>query len=277
MTHRPSASSWDPHVAAAFFSQIDPPSQWLQLFDQLPMVYLYVKDQAGRFMALNASRIAMSKLPADQLLGKTDLDLHPVYWGQQYREEDQQVMQSGQPVLGRIWLVPDAGGELGTFVSSKFPLYAGEHCVGIAGVMYRIDGDRHRDDDPLRQATEIIGRDYAESLSVRDLARRVHLSASQLTRRFQATYQMSPLQYLQRRRLHEASRLLLQTDLTIGEIAAMTGFYDQAHLNRLFVKWFAMTPRRFRLDMRAARLDTAFEPLSPPATEETIAVSGDRT
>lgn len=251
MTHRTApTSAWDPQLAEAFLQRIDPPGQWLQLFDQLPMVYLYVKDQAGRFMALNAARVAMSRQPADRLLGKTDLDLHPVYWGQQYRDEDQQVMSSGRPVVGRVWLVPDADGELGTFVSSKFPLYAGEECLGIAGVMYRIDGDPPIDDDPLRQATAIIADCYSQPLTVREIASRVNLSTSQLTRRFQQTYQMSPLQYLQRRRLHEASRLLVHSELSIGEIAGRTGFYDQAHLNRLFGKWFAMTPRRFRIEMR---------------------------
>ncbi|MGI9471920.1 MAG: helix-turn-helix transcriptional regulator, partial [Rubripirellula sp.] len=53
-------------------------------------------------------------------------------------------------------------------------------------------------------------------------------------------------QYLQRVRVHHASILLADTEMSIGMLALETGFYDQAHLTRTFRRWFEMTPSEFR-------------------------------
>ena len=183
-----------------------------------------------------------------ELLGKTDLDIHPAYWGERYRREDRRVMESGQPIVNQVWLVPDADGHLGTFVSSTIPLRDKQGtCIGIAGVMHRIDSDETGiNTRPLESATQLIAERYSENLSVADIAHALGLSTSQLNRRFKSLYQMSPSQYLQRVRVHEASRLMGETDLALSEIALRTGFYDQAHLTRTFRKWMDMSPRQFR-------------------------------
>jgi AraC-like DNA-binding protein len=114
--------------------------------------------------------------------------------------------------------------------------------------MYRIDqsGSQSPSDDPIGKATDMMATRYAEPLEVRDVARRVGLSTSQLNRRFQATFQMPPSEYLQRVRVHEASRRLADGDQPISEIAIGCGFYDQAHLTRTFRRWMGMTPKEFQ-------------------------------
>jgi AraC-like DNA-binding protein len=233
-------------IRQRFFASLADPSTLLQLLDFVPGAFLYVKDLEGRFVALNRARVEMSRAKcADELLGKTDLDLHPAYWGERYRHEDRQVMESGRPLVNQVWLVPDAEGRLATFISSKIPLHdkAG-HCIGIAGVMYRLNPKS--DERPLEAATRLINERYVESLSVKDIAKSIGLSASQLNRRFKLLYHVSPSQYIQRVRVHEASRLLSTSDLAMSEIALRTGFYDQAHLTRTFRKWMQMSPKQFR-------------------------------
>ncbi len=232
-----------------FFDRVAEPASLLQLFDFAPGIYLYVKDIDGRFVAINQALVTMRRARSEaELLGKTDLDIHPAYWGERYRREDRRVMESGHPVVNQVWLVPDADGHLGTFISSKIPLRDKQGvCIGIAGVMHRIDSDETQlNTRPLEAATRLIAERYSENLSVADIAKALGLSTSQLNRRFKSLYQMSPSQYLQRVRVHEASRLLGETDLAMSEIALRTGFYDQAHLTRTFRKWMDMSPRQFR-------------------------------
>ncbi len=232
------------------FSSLDDAAQLLRLFDFLPNVFLYVKDREGRFAAMNEQLVRLRGAANEsELIGKTDLELHPVYWGRLYQQEDRRVMMSGREIPDQVWLVPVAGGKLGTFMSSKIPLRGhDEKIIGIAGVMYQLKGGRETITpiDPIQRASEFIDERFGGPVEIGELAKQVGLSVSQLNRRFRSLYQMSPSEYLQRVRVHEASRLLADTDWSIGEVALDTGFYDQAHLTRTFRRWMDMTPSEFR-------------------------------
>ena len=54
-------------------------------------------------------------------------------------------------------------------------------------------------------------------------------------------------------------RLLRETELTIAEIAARTGFPDQSYFDRRFKQAFGKSPRQFRTDLtkRIAVANTA--------------------
>ncbi len=233
-----------------FFESIDDAAQLLRLFDFLPNTYLYVKDSESRFVAMNDAQMRIIGIKNPRAyLGKTDMDFHSVHWARLYQEEDRRVMNSGREIPEQIWLVTAEDGKLGTFCSSKIPVRGlGGNIIGIAGVMYRIDQPKpsSKQDDPVAVATEIMTRNFSSSLEIREIADEVGLSTSQLNRRFRDTFQMPPSEYLQRVRIHEASRLLADTDLAIGEVALETGFYDQAHLTRTFRRWMRITPRDFR-------------------------------
>lgn len=233
-----------------FFDSLDEVTQFLRLFDFLPNVYLYVKDREGRFVAMNETRVRMSGVQTEaDLLGKTDLDLHSDHWGKLYQQEDRRVMESGNELPNQIWLVSTGNGKLGTFCSSKIPVRGRDgEIIGIAGVMYRVDQERAdaARDDPAHTASTWMINHYSERITVEEVAEHVGLSTSQLNRRFHASYQMPPSEYLQRVRIHEASRLLADLDGPVGEIAISVGFYDQAHFTRTFRRFVGMTPLEFR-------------------------------
>jgi AraC-like DNA-binding protein len=232
------------------FDSLQDAAQLLRLFDFLPNVYLYVKDRQGRFVAVNENQSQLRGLgDQSQFWGKTDLDIHPAYWGLKYQEEDRRVMEGGREIPHQVWLVPVAKGRLGTFISSKIPLRGKRgDVIGIAGVMYRIDsdGEHHTRSDPVEKATGIIGDQFSGPLSVAEIAAAVGLSVSQLNRRFRSKYKIPPSEYLQRVRVYQASRLLTDSDLSIIAVALRCGFYDQAHLSRMFRKWMNVSPKDFR-------------------------------
>jgi AraC-like DNA-binding protein len=237
-------------LRSQFFASLEDATQLLRLFDFLPNVYLYVKDTTGRFTAMNDQLVRLRGAAREEdLLGKTDLELHPSYWGRLYQEEDRRVIESGHEIPGQVWLVPAVDGKLGTFLSSKIPLRGRlGKVIGIAGVMYQLDRQRDSQSrpDPVTAASDWITHKFDSPLEIKQIASRVGLSVSQLNRRFRSVYQMSPSEYLQRVRVHEATRLLAESNLTIGKIALETGFYDQAHLTRTFRRWMDVPPSEFR-------------------------------
>ncbi|MEW2134784.1 AraC family transcriptional regulator [Streptomyces sp. NPDC005435] len=115
---------------------------------------------------------------------------------------------------------------------------------------------RHREradarPDPVlaRRLRELLDEQVAGRLTLADAARLLHAHPAHLVRTFSTAYGIPPHQYLTSRRVGRARRLLLD-GLTPGEVAAATGFYDQAHLTRHFKRLVGVTPGRYRGDRR---------------------------
>jgi hypothetical protein len=90
-----------------FFSSLGAAEQILRLFDFLPDVYLYLKDTQRRFTAMNHQLVRLRGAASEQeLLGKTDIEIHPVFWGRKYQQEDRKVIESGRETAEQVWLVP---------------------------------------------------------------------------------------------------------------------------------------------------------------------------
>jgi len=236
---------------ASIFQSISDPQSLLALFDHLPDVLLYVKDSSGRFMKTNRTFLIERGLAAEgEILGKTDLDIHPHYWGQRYRDEDQTVMRSGLPLVDQVWLIPDVNGQLEPFISTKIPLFnlAGA-CIGVAGIRRQLNPDDEQPNEEfvgIKAAVRMMNEAFSELIEMKKLAQIAGLSHSQFNRRFLAMYRMPPSTYLQRVRVHEACRRLVASDRTAMEIALESGFYDQAHMTRTFKKFLGVTPSEFR-------------------------------
>lgn len=234
-----------------FFQRLDSPLGVLQLFEYMPDVFLYVKDAAGRFMKVNRTMWSGRGLTSDSdVIGKTDLDIHPRFWALKYREEDAQVISQGQPLVDCMWLVPDVKGNLESFISTKVPLFDHNRvCIGLAGFRRPLQTASERDRPEsrgLNAAVRYMSIHYAEPLEIREIAKHSGLSHSQFNRRFRAIYRMAPSVYLQRVRVHEASARLIDSDTTLSQIALDVGFYDQAHLTRTFKRFLGVSPSEFR-------------------------------
>jgi transcriptional regulator GlxA family with amidase domain len=74
----------------------------------------------------------------------------------------------------------------------------------------------------------------AEKWTLDALADEVHLSRSQLIRAFDATVEISPMAYLRQMRVKRMARLLVSTDLSVGEAARSVGWRNQFHASQCF-------------------------------------------
>jgi len=78
------------------------------------------------------------------------------------------------------------------------------------------------------------------------LAQEVALSVSQLDRLFIRQFGLTPLQYLERRRLERAMELIRSAPSNIKEICYEVGFGSLAHFSRWFRLKTGVSPRQFR-------------------------------
>lgn len=87
---------------------------------------------------------------------------------------------------------------------------------------------------------------YSEPLRVRDLAGLVHLHPAWFSTRFKQLTGLSPAQYLLRYRVERVRELLVLTDRSLREIAALTGFQDPLYLSRQFRRLVGTSPTAYR-------------------------------
>lgn len=95
----------------------------------------------------------------------------------------------------------------------------------------------------LRRAVEYINDNLDRDLSLSEIAQAAEISPNFLAARFKQSIGIAPHQYVIKRRVAQAERLLLGGGLSIGEVAAQVGFYDQSHLTRHFKRLTGVTPR----------------------------------
>jgi AraC-like DNA-binding protein len=100
--------------------------------------------------------------------------------------------------------------------------------------------------DVLGQAIAYLDTHFATALTLDDIARRFWFSRADFTRKFRQRTGQSFLQYLNARRIEQASTLLRDTNWTAAMIAHYVGFASPAHFHRLFVRSTGQTPMLFR-------------------------------
>ena len=82
--------------------------------------------------------------------------------------------------------------------------------------------------------------------SVEKLAARLGISSRHLRRIFMAQFGVTPLQYLQTRRLLSAKQLLADTNLPITQVALISGFASVRRFNAAFVQHYRLNPTQLR-------------------------------
>ncbi|WP_073950927.1 AraC family transcriptional regulator [Streptomyces kebangsaanensis] len=118
----------------------------------------------------------------------------------------------------------------------------------------RVGGTTRPRRDPVlaRQLRELLDERVTHGLSLEEAARLLHAHPAHLVRVFSTAYGIAPHQYLMSRRVGRARRLLLRGRAP-GEVASVTGFYDQAHLTRHFKRLVGVTPGGYARSARGSR------------------------
>jgi AraC family transcriptional regulator len=91
-----------------------------------------------------------------------------------------------------------------------------------------------------------IAANLQTGIRIADLAGIVRWSSYRIKRVFKNNFGCTPHQYLIRRRVERAQRLLLMSDDSLTQIAAECGFVSQSHLSYLFHRIVGERPGRWR-------------------------------
>jgi AraC-like DNA-binding protein len=107
----------------------------------------------------------------------------------------------------------------------------------------KYSGRKHkRFQDLIGWAGNNIGLD----MNVEFLARKAGLSRSHFSREFSNEIGLTPVQFVLELKLNKAKELLLNTDMSVKEVARESGFFDAAHFCRQFSKFTGFSPAIYR-------------------------------
>lgn len=96
-----------------------------------------------------------------------------------------------------------------------------------------------------QEITDYIKDNYKD-ITIQKLTERFHFQEDYFNRLLKSNTGRTYIEYVQRIRLAEADRLLVETDRKIDQISAMVGYQNKGYFYKIFRKKYKMTPGEFR-------------------------------
>jgi AraC family transcriptional regulator len=120
-------------------------------------------------------------------------------------------------------------------------------CYELIGSFDRMQPQRDPAGTPwLRSLRATLDERFAEHLDATALAHEVGVHPVHLSRTFRKVYKVNVGDYVHRRRIQQACRMLRESQTPIAAIANELGYTDQSHFSRMFRSITGRTPGRFR-------------------------------
>ncbi len=221
-----------------------------ELFDHAPDLAFFVKDAAGRYLAVNESLVKRHGLRHKaQVIGRRPCEFCAGDFGRIPADQDAKVLRTGRPLLDHLeqqWYVPQ---KPVWCLTTKLPLHdpAG-NIIGLIGISRDVRAPVNPRDIPpgLAAVLESFEENLAEPVSPSVLAQRARLGPAKFARLIHRFFDLTPSQFITQTRLAVASRLLRESDRPVTDIAQECGFYDHSAFTRAFRAAMGLTPRDFR-------------------------------
>lgn len=102
------------------------------------------------------------------------------------------------------------------------------------------------DSDRLKYMLTYIHQNYSQHITLDMIAASANISSRECTRCFQRCMQVSPVSYLNRYRIQQAARQLLNTSDSILTVSENCGFSSGSYFGKLFHNIIGCTPKEYR-------------------------------
>jgi len=105
--------------------------------------------------------------------------------------------------------------------------------------------------EQMKAVVAYIESEYAEALSVADLARVAGMSPGHFSRVFKSYLRKTPMEYVLQHRLSRAALLLRNGSLSVGQIAMEVGLPNFSYFGKAFKTKFGVVPSGYRKKLRS--------------------------
>lgn len=97
----------------------------------------------------------------------------------------------------------------------------------------------------IEQAEKILRSRLSTPPSLDNLARQVGLNRLKLNQGFHQVYRTSPFSYLRDCRVTRARHLLMNSDLSVSQVATQVGYTSRSRFSQAFCQYFGLSPKKF--------------------------------
>jgi AraC-like DNA-binding protein len=209
-----------------------------------PALRLFVANEQGRFLGKTPASVGLDpalangvdKLIADRLKGKIDPNAN---------------------TGGERASLPDSNGANHPFrvlAFAEYPALSNGKVVIVAKVptwsewLHLTPEDFSADEEVARllPAFKYMADNYADGITLKNIAKSVHLSPFHFHRRFTQQLGITPKHFLYDCQIARAEELLMGSSHELEQIAKMCGFAHQSHFTSRFKQATGLTPTRWR-------------------------------
>ncbi len=206
-----------------------------------------IKDLGDRHKYANEGFCARLGLKSSEVIGATVRELFGDELADSYLQQDELVLKTGRPLQNHLELIVRSDGQLGWYVTSKSVIRSDSGApLGIAVLSVDLHSQVNSAHAGLARVIAAIRERIDLPWRVAQMAQMAGVSSPSLERLARRTLGLPPQQLLQRLRLEHAVALITQTSMSMGDIAAECGFYDQSSFTRQFRKVLGLTPGAYR-------------------------------
>ena len=220
------------------------------VFDSLGDVVFCIKDRQGRYESVNQALVdRVNAADKSDLIGKTATDIFPESLAKIYSSQDQHVLTHAEPILDQLEQINNIDGNLGWYLASKFPIFDDQYnLIGLVGISQDLHSPSDRDLEManVKSVVDFIKSNLGTTLRTEPLAEQAGMSCDQLDRRMKRVFRLSTKKFIMKSRLEEATRLLVNSDRSLVEVATDCGFADQSAFTRHFRAAVQVTPAVYR-------------------------------
>ncbi len=112
--------------------------------------------------------------------------------------------------------------------------------------------------EQLQPIIDYIDQNYSLNITLKDLARIVDLSPQYICRIFKECMNMRPFEHLAKKRIFESKKLLIETDLSITDVAKAVGYNDCSYFCVVFKRQEGVSPADYRVAFAERRNSTKY-------------------
>ncbi|CAM3677299.1 response regulator transcription factor [Marinicrinis lubricantis] len=103
--------------------------------------------------------------------------------------------------------------------------------------------------EPVKQIFQFVEEHLDISIGLKEAAEHIHMNSSYISALFKEQVQMTFSEYVARRKVQKAKELLVQTNLTISEIADRLGYQTSKYFTKLFKTYEGTSPGQYRTQL----------------------------
>ena len=96
-----------------------------------------------------------------------------------------------------------------------------------------------------------VKNNLSKKITLSDISWKLHYSTVTLTEHFKQEYGITIMEYVMKKRMEKASRLLLNSEMSIRDVAEECGFFDNEYFSRCFKNFHSMSPVAWRKHHKA--------------------------